>query len=158
MSNKNAALLTICFLTLWLTASYAEPLANNTNTTTHEQTMQQKHEEFTKELNLTQEQKDKIKAQRDSTKDKMKQLSEELKAKRLELKTEIEKPDMSSSKINSLASSIKNLYGQLLDIKISSATFLKEVLTAEQFSKMQKKIEETKEKMKDKTKHNKNNK
>ncbi len=156
MSSKLIIVLTTCFLVLGVRMSYAENTTNNT--TQQEQEKQQKHDEFSKELNLTQEQKDKIKTFRDSTKDKLKQLTEELKTKRQELKEEIEKADMSNAKITNIATSIKTLYGQILDIRISNATFLKEILTPEQFSKMQKKIHEHKDKIRNKMQHNKENK
>jgi Spy/CpxP family protein refolding chaperone len=88
-------------------------------------------------LNITAEQQEKIKIHKEENKVKINGLREQMKTKREGLKTEMKSPNMDTAKVQSLASDIKNLIGQLVDLNIDGVIFLKQTLTPEQFSKFQ---------------------
>ncbi len=94
-------------------------------------------ESVVQELKLTPEQQDLIKKQRAKQKEKRRQTFQTLRTKRLELRQELEKQDIDKKKIDSLVAEIKPLMGELLDLKVESILAMKEILTPEQFEKLQ---------------------
>ena len=119
------------------------------------QKMKHKEKGFAKDLNLTHEQQEKMKQHREANQEKKKQLRELMQAKRAELKAEIGKPALDSAKVYALASEIKSLFGQMLDLRIEGLLFMKQTLTPEQFEKFQKKINERKSEWREKKYHHK---
>ncbi|MDD5347787.1 MAG: periplasmic heavy metal sensor [Candidatus Omnitrophica bacterium] len=98
--------------------------------------------DFFADLALNQEQKDALKANREATRRKMAQLRELMLAKRQELNAEFQKETLDKRKLNAVASDIKKISGQLLDLRIQGVVFLKETLTAEQFARFQEKMKQ----------------
>ena len=99
---------------------------------------------FARELNLTPEQQEQLKQHREANQEKIKQLRQAMHAKRAELRAEIAKPNLDTAKVYSLASEIKSIFGQLLDLRIEGLIFMKRTLTPEQFEKFQQRINERK--------------
>ena len=60
-----------------------------------------------------------------------------MRAKRLELKQELEKPAVDTNKINTLIADIKTLMGEQLDFRVNNILAMKQILTPEQFKKLQ---------------------
>lgn len=104
-------------------------------------------QEFFKGLNLTPEQKEKLKAQRETKKEGNKAAREQLKAKMQALHEEIAKPGTTRADVNGLVGEVTALKGQMFAERIDGVFAMKEVLTPEQFAKMQ---EHRKEKMENK--------
>ena len=98
--------------------------------------------EFFKDLNLTPEQKTKLKAQRESKKESMRALREQMKAKMQALHDEISKPGSKRADVDALLSEVNALKGQMFSNMIDGVFAMKEVLTPEQFAKMQAKHQE----------------
>jgi len=92
---------------------------------------------FYKDLGLTPQQTSELKARREANAGKAKEVREQLKAKRAELKAEIERPTVDRARITALTTDIKSLTGQMIDQKVDNILAMKEVLTPEQFAKMQ---------------------
>ena len=101
--------------------------------------------EFLKELNLTPEQTEKLKAQRES-KESNKALREQLKTKMQTLHETIAKPGTTRADVNGLVVEVTALKGQMFAQRIDGIFAMKEVLTPAQFAKMQ---DHRKEKMKE---------
>lgn len=101
-------------------------------------------DEFFKDLDLTGEQRDKVKAHREETKKEMKALHDQMRAKRLELKAELDKPAPDNAKVAAITSELKNLSGQMIDSRVNSILSLKAILTPEQFKKMSDRMEKKK--------------
>jgi Spy/CpxP family protein refolding chaperone len=99
---------------------------------------------FFKDLNLTQEQRDKLKANREQSRGKMEAIHTQMKSKRAELKTELEKTTVDKGRIDGIVTELKNLSGQMVDLRVAGLISLKEILTPEQFKKMHDKMEERK--------------
>lgn len=100
--------------------------------------------EFFKDLDLTGEQRDKIKAHREESKTKMQGIREAMKAKRLELKAEFDKTTPDDAKVAAIVSELKKLSGQMIEMRVESIRSLKEILTPEQFKSMSDKMEKKK--------------
>ncbi|HPM42305.1 MAG TPA: Spy/CpxP family protein refolding chaperone [Candidatus Omnitrophota bacterium] len=95
-----------------------------------------------KDLSLTPEQRDKIKAHREEGKLKAKEIQEQMRAKKEELKAEMAKSVSDRSKIDAIAADMKSLSARMIDQRIERILSLKEILTPEQFQKVNAKIEE----------------
>jgi Spy/CpxP family protein refolding chaperone len=92
--------------------------------------------EFYKELNLTDQQRQQIEANRARTKEASKALRETMKAKRDDLKAELDKPTVDMNRVNAITADIKALTGRMIDQKVANILSLKSILTPEQFQKM----------------------
>lgn len=97
---------------------------------------------FMKELNLTPEQKAKLDAQRENKKESIKALREQMKTKMQALHEEITKPSTKRADVNGLVSEVNALKGQMFSGMIDGVFAMKEILTPEQFAKMQAKHKE----------------
>ena len=93
--------------------------------------------EFMKELNLTSEQKEKLKAQREAKKEANKAVREELKTKMQALHETISKPGTTRADVNELVGEVSALKGQMFSQMIDDVFAMKQILTPEQFAKMQ---------------------
>jgi len=106
----------------------------------------EKPDDFSKTLNLTPEQQEKIKNQQTANKERWTELRNKLRDKRSELKKELENPQINKDRVNVLVAEIKALMGEELDQRVDNIIFMKEILTPEQFKKLQeKKTERMKE-------------
>jgi Spy/CpxP family protein refolding chaperone len=98
--------------------------------------------EFFKELNLTTEQKEKLKAQREAKRESNKALREQMKTKMQALHEAIAKPGTKPSDVSGLVAEVNTLKGQMFSQMIDGVFAMKEILTPEQFAKMQAKHQE----------------
>jgi Spy/CpxP family protein refolding chaperone len=98
--------------------------------------------EFMKELNLTPEQSEKLKAQREAKKENFKAMHEQLKTKMQALHGAIARPGAKREDVNGLVDEVNALKGQMFSQKIDGLFAMKEILTPEQFAKMQEKHQE----------------
>jgi Spy/CpxP family protein refolding chaperone len=97
---------------------------------------------FFKELNLTDEQKAKLRAHRESQMEKNKGIREQLRTKMQSLHEQIGQPVTDKAKISAQVAEINALKGQLFSQHIEGVLAMKEILTPEQFAKMQAKHKE----------------
>lgn len=105
-------------------------------------------EELAKELGLTEEQQAQLSETRKANQAVVKGLLESLKTARTALREELGKYDSDAAKVQSLATEVKNIEAKMIDQRIASVSKIKEILTAEQFGKMQEKAKNKMEKMK----------
>ncbi|MDD5730808.1 MAG: periplasmic heavy metal sensor [Candidatus Omnitrophica bacterium] len=98
-----------------------------------------KMDDVMKTLNLSPEQKEKIQKQREDNKQAWSQLNEKLRAKRLELKQELEKPAVDKNRIDAVIGELKTLTGEQLELRVNTILSMKQILTPEQFQKLQEK-------------------
>jgi Spy/CpxP family protein refolding chaperone len=138
--TKIMAVLTVAGLMVAGPVAYAEHEGNNS-----EGGKGYKHgegKEFFKELNLTPEQKEKLKAQREAKKESNKAAREQLKAKMQALHEAISKPGTTRADVEGLVNEVNGIKGQMFSQKIDGLFAMREILTPEQFSKMQAKHQE----------------
>ena len=141
--SRNAILAAVMVMAmLGTTAAYAEGMGPGGH---HGQERGEKGE-FYKELNLTPEQRDQVKAQKEATKAQKQELREAMKAKRAELKAELAKKDLDRARVNVITTEMKAITAKLVDMRVESIIALKKILTPEQFQKMQDKMGQHREK------------
>ena len=112
-----------------------------------------KFQKLAEELNLTPEQKEKLKAQRIEFKEKNKALRENMRAKNEELRNELKNPTADRASINATIEDIKRLTGEKLNSRVDKILAMKDVLTPEQYAKLQEKMQEKRRKRKNKAKN-----
>jgi Spy/CpxP family protein refolding chaperone len=94
------------------------------------------------ELNLTDAQRQKLQEGRQGRREKMQKLREAVKQKRQELKAALQNPSATRAAIEPVVAQLKALQGQLIDARVDHILTLKEILTPEQFAKMQARMKE----------------
>ncbi|MFH0985354.1 MAG: Spy/CpxP family protein refolding chaperone [Candidatus Omnitrophota bacterium] len=101
-----------------------------------------KFEEMMKDLKLTPEQKEKLKAQREAQKESNKAAREQMKTKMEALHAAIEKPGATRADVAGLVGEVNALKAQMFAQRIDGVFAMKEILTPEQFAKMEAKRKE----------------
>jgi len=109
--------------------------------------------EFQRDLDLTPEQRDALKAHREETRARRQELQTALKDLRADLKDELQKPELNTDRVNALTADIKALTNKMIDARVDSIVSLKKILTPEQFEKMHQKMHRHQEKRKAKMQH-----
>jgi Spy/CpxP family protein refolding chaperone len=93
--------------------------------------------DITKELNLTPEQNQQLKAQRQQTRQTARELQEKIRTKRGELREALDKKDVDRNAVNKIIADLKELQGSMLEQRVDSILKMKTILTPEQFTKLQ---------------------
>jgi len=99
-------------------------------------------EKLTEELGLSKEQSERLKAEREVFKNKNRELKENLKAKRKELKAELEKPEIDRPTVDRIIKEMSEINEMKLRDRVDKIIATKNILTPEQFGKLQEKMEE----------------
>jgi Spy/CpxP family protein refolding chaperone len=97
-------------------------------------------DDFSKTLNLTSEQQEKVKKHQSTNMEKGAELRNKLRDKNSELKAELDKPQINRNRVNALVAEIKTLMGVQLEQRVDNIIFMKQILTPEQFKQMQEQI------------------
>jgi Spy/CpxP family protein refolding chaperone len=97
-------------------------------------------EKLFEELGLTQEQKDQLKAAREEEGAKVKPLREQVRVKREELRKVFEGAAIDKAQAYALSDAITSLEDELMHLRVDNIISLKQILTPDQFKKMQEKI------------------
>ncbi len=97
--------------------------------------MDQKINDMYKELNLSEEQKKALEANKTQNKDKMSAIFENIKVCKEEFRKEIIKSELDMAKIDSIQSRLKSAQAELVDARLSSILEVRKILNQEQFSK-----------------------
>ena len=95
-----------------------------------------------KELGLSKEQSEKLRAHRKAQRETGMALMQEMKAKREALRAELDKPTLDTSKVKALNEELKALHNKMADHRLTAVLELREILTPEQFKKFQAKAQE----------------
>ncbi len=140
---KTIAIITACGWVFSGPIAYAES-AGDQDAGSKGKYEQRKGEGFFKDLNLTAEQKEKLKTYRESQKEKNQAVREQLKTKMQALHEAMTQPEVDQAKINGLVAEINTLKGQLFAQHVEGLLGMKEVLTQEQFNKLQERRQERK--------------
>lgn len=95
---------------------------------------EKRFEAVSERLNLTTEQKEKLKTLRQNQRQQMKELLQALRTKRQQIKDELNNPGATRESIAPLAAEIKTLLARIVDQRIEGVFVVKEMLTPEQFN------------------------
>ena len=87
------------------------------------------------QLNLTDDQKKQIKANKQAQMQQMRSLFDQMKTLHQQLNVELVKPQLDMTKINGINGQIKTIQNQMVDQRTSSILAVRKILTPEQFSK-----------------------
>jgi len=140
MKNTIKKLSTLLILIVFVTSTqmvYAYPSDRECETKEGQENGKgERFQNLIEKLDLTPEQKETLLQQRTANGDKMKQIRDELKEARKNLHKELKTPETNEGMINSQVAKIKELQGQLIDLRVSSFLEMKKVLTSEQMEKM----------------------
>ncbi len=95
-----------------------------------------------KELNLTTEQKEKLKRNRKAQHEAMKDLRAQMMKKHAELKDKLNNPDVIRADVEPIAAELNALQAKIMDCRLDGIFAVKEILTTEQYVKFQEKVKE----------------
>ncbi len=104
--------------------------------------MEAGRQELYKDLNLTDEQKKLLEANKAKHREEMKALAGQMKEKKAEVRQELQKDQLDMAKITQLNNELKALQAQMLDHRLESTLEVRKILTPEQFKKFISKIED----------------
>jgi len=126
-------------LTSWLLLLLISPVfaGNNGNARQQNGDKEARFEATANRLNLSDDQREKIKTLRQTQKQQMKALMQQMQAKRQQMKSELNNPSTTRESIAPIATEIKNIQSQLVDLRINNIFTIKEMLNEDQFSKLQ---------------------
>ncbi|MBI4753335.1 periplasmic heavy metal sensor [Candidatus Desantisbacteria bacterium] len=96
-------------------------------------------------LNLTAEQKVKIKQNRREQQGKIEDLMDALQEKQAALRDKLSDPNVSREGVAPIATEVKSLQAKLIDCRIDGIFAVKEILTPEQYAKFQEELKGKKE-------------
>lgn len=100
-------------------------------------------------LNLTEQQKQQLEANRKAQRQEMEKLFTAMKEKQKQLQDELKDPAVTRETVTPLANELKSLQAQLIDHRINGILAVKEILTPEQFAKFHQMMQEGKRDRKD---------
>ena len=129
-------------LTSWLLLLLISPVFAGNNGNARQQpgnngNKEARFEAIANQLNLSDDQREKIKTLRQAQKQQMEALMQQMQAKRQQMKSELNNPSTTRESIAPIATEIKNIQSQLVDLRINNIFTIKEMLNEDQFSKLQ---------------------
>ena len=98
-----------------------------------------------KELNLTEEQQQKMKQNRADQRQQTEDLFKSVKEERARLQQALQDPSVTKNKVEPIVAKIKSLEGEIVDNRVSGIFKVKEILTPEQYAKFNEIMEKHKE-------------
>lgn len=101
----------------------------------HRKEWQKKRSQMFEKLDLSEEQKQALKAHRESHRDGMKVLRGQIKEKRKMLRQALENPDADDNAITEVNNKIKVLTNKMADDRLNGILEVRKILTPEQFTK-----------------------
>ncbi|MFH1800104.1 MAG: hypothetical protein ABH891_04560 [Candidatus Omnitrophota bacterium] len=142
MKNKLAKIVAVFTVVGLMSAGpVAYAVSGEDDSKSHKSSHRGEGKEFMKELNLTPEQREKLLEQRNdpAKQGSYKAIHEQLKTKTQALYAAIAKPGATRADVSELIDEVNVLTGQMFSQKIDGIFAMKEILTPEQFAKMQEK-------------------
>ena len=123
------------FFGLYIFAALSLAHAENTGPEPRQQAGGQRIQEIYSQLNLTDDQKKQLEADKQQHRAKMESFRQEMKTDKKAIQAELMKPRLDMPKINGIHNQSKALQGQMEDEKLNSILAVRAILTPEQFSK-----------------------
>ncbi|MBK7207976.1 MAG: periplasmic heavy metal sensor [Elusimicrobia bacterium] len=139
--NKRAGMLLTGLFLLAGAGLFAEPMGDDgpgfgSGPRGDEGKTEGRFEEMNKELGLTKEQAEKLRAHRRSQRETNQALWKQMEEKREALRAELEKPKVDSGKAKSINEELKALHNKMAEQRLAGVLQVREILTAEQFKKL----------------------
>ena len=135
--KRSIVYLSAALMLLAASTSYAVPDFKGPRREGKEEKVHEKiYQDMTEKLDLSEEQKEQLNTHRGRQKARMKELKKELKTTHEALRKELKNCDSDESAIKSTVTRLKKVQAQLLDQKVDNFLAMREILTPEQFRKM----------------------
>lgn len=131
----------LCLVATMVLSCGAIAYAADENEAQEKKEMLAKHEEFFKELGLSEEQQKTLKDNKKKNREEMKTAFQAMKEKRELMRNELQKETLDMNKINGLNEDLKKLQNKMADQKLSGILEVRKVLSPEQFKKFMEKTE-----------------
>jgi len=126
-------------------ALYASPSDNDAKPTkAFAEKRDAKHQQFYKELNLTEEQKKLLEDNKNKHREQMKALFSGMREKTALMRQELQKDELNMEKLNQIQNELKALQTQMLDHRLQGILEVRKILTPQQFKKFLTKTEDHK--------------
>ena len=120
----------------------------------HERVEKQRHKIYD-QLQLTEEQKKQLEANKEKQRTQMKASFEQMKSFREAMRQELMKSNLDMNKVNGIHVQIKNLHSQMADQRLDSVLEVRKILTPEQFARFHSFMREHRQQWRDKAKERK---
>ena len=111
------------------------------------------HENFMRELGLTEEQAEQLRTQKEQRREAGQQLRESLKSTRQALGDELAKENLDQNKINAIRQEMKALNNQMIDSRIDGILDMRNTLTPDQYRQFHQKAGKMRKHREHKEKH-----
>jgi Spy/CpxP family protein refolding chaperone len=142
MNLKMIVLAVFCASALCSTSALADSDSKDHKKSEWREKMDAKKEEIFKDLNLTDEQKEALKANKEKNREARKTLSQAMRDKMKLMREELQKDNLDMGKINQIQADLKSAQAQMLDQRLEGILEVRKILTLEQFKKFSDKMEE----------------
>ncbi len=97
--------------------------------------MEKKIQEIYNRLNLSEDQKTQLEANKQKQNGQMKSFFAQMKTQRNAMHQELMKPDLDMNKVDSIQLQLKTLHSQMMDNRLNSILEVRRILTPDQFNK-----------------------
>jgi len=104
--------------------------------------MQAKHDEFFKDLGLTDEQKKSLEDNRSKNRKAMQAMAQTMRDKMAQMHQELQKDNLDTGKVNQIQGELKTLQSQMMDQRLAGILEVRKILTPDQFKKFSQKMED----------------
>ncbi len=156
--KRSMVYMSVVLMLLAASTSYAMPDFKGPRSEGREgENHEKRFQDMTEKLDLSEGQREQLKAHRDQQKARMKELKEELRTNYKTLRKELENYDSDERIVKGTAAKLKTIQAQLLDQKVDNFLAMRKILTPEQFRKMselrEERREQWREKMQSRKKH-----
>ena len=129
-------------LALSAPAVYAQPgEAESGQKKPVQEKMEARHQEFYKDLDLSDSQKKLLEENKNNHRDQMKAMLDQIKDKKASIRQELQKDTLNMARINQINDELKKLEDRMLDYRLERILEVRKILTPEQFKKFITKME-----------------
>jgi len=144
MNIKTMILALMCTGVFLSSPSFAGPEGEGPHNFEASEKRKAKKDEVFKELNLTEEQKKALEANKSAHRQEAKELSKVVQDKMDVMREELQKETLDVAKINQVQAEMKDAQAKMVDHRLAGILEVRKILSAEQFKKFNEKMKEHK--------------
>ena len=144
--KRTIALFTVLGMVLFSQAAYAE--RGHGSDGERKGSRQEKMENFVKSLGVTPEQQEQLKEHREQSREESKVIRDILQEKQGALRQVLQDPNFDEAQARQISVEVEQLKGELSDLRIDGAAYMRSVLTPEQYAQFAEKMKKAHQKRK----------
>ena len=141
-------IVTVCVISLFAVQNYSYAFPGGEEGQWSKK-WEEKIAEIHKQLGITPQQQERLKAHREQFRSQTKALFQQIKGKKDEISQELQKSNFDINKVRQIHTELKSLQGQMEDNRLEGILEVRKILTPEQFTKFMQMKKEWKEKKHD---------